>query len=165
MTKRRSKLNKREQQVIAAEVVVSQTYLKLKRQIATLKRLPHDFRDITAGTGDWEAFARITGRREEMEAWDNGPILYFSELNKHEEMILGSQNLLRCWQRDKFSSENWLNVIEHATHIKASWIYLPDEETEIINALNVLLSRFDFNVRAKGQLMSEMSGKPVGVVY
>ena len=163
MTKRKPK--NPEQQAIAEAVTLSREHIKLKRQIATLKRLPHDFRDITAGTGDWEAFARITGRREEMEAWDNGPILYFSELNKHEEMILGSQNLLRQWQADPFSADNWIAIIQHAEHIDASWIYLPDEPTKLINALNVLLSRFGFNVRAKGQLMSEMSGKPVGVVY
>lgn len=163
MAKRKPK--RREQQQIAEESVSSQERRKLQQQISTLKRLPKDFRDITAGTHDWEAFATITGRRKEMEAWDNGPILYFGELNESERMILGGPNkLLAIVGHKGFDAQSWIDVLTVVTYAKASWIYLPDEEPEIINALNILLSRFGFNIRAKGQLMSEHTGKPVGVV-
>lgn len=163
MAKRKSK--KHEQQAIAEEAVSSQTRMKLKRQIATLKRLPKDFRDIIAGTNDWEAFATITGRRKEMEAWDNGPILYFGELNASEKSILGSQSPLVAIERHKtLTAKSWKDVLVVAIAIEASWLYLPDEGTKIITALNILFSRFEFNIRAKGQLLSEHTGKPVGVV-
>lgn len=181
MAKRKSKpkAKKQTQQVIAKEAVVSQEYLKLKRSIATLKRLPKDFRDIPAGTRDWEAFASITGRREEMEAWDNGPIIYLAPLNRHEEAILGSQNrlipiaelkminqsVMKIGSLERLTPENWIKVMEHAMVVGASWIYLPDEESRVVDALNVLFSRFGYNVRAKKRLMSEMSGQPVGVVH
>lgn len=161
----RRKLKKREQQTLAAETMATREHLLLRRQIATLKRLPHDFRDITAGTRDWEAFATITGRRKEMEVWDNGPILFFGELNEHEKMVLGSQNLLLHWQADPFSTENWIAIIQHAAYTNCSWIYLPDEESKVVDALNTLFSRFGYNVRAKKRLMSEHTGKPIGVVY
>lgn len=186
MVKKRKPKN-HEQQVIAEEASTSQERRKLQRQISTLKRLPTDFRDITAGTGDWEAFATITGRRKEMEAWDNGPIVYLAPLNKHEEMILGSQNKLMAirtesttWEGGKsskvafataatvgatFNLVNWHNILSWAEKNLVSWIYLPDEETEVIDALNILFSRFGYNVRIKKRLMSEHTGKPVGVTY
>lgn len=164
MAKSKSKPKKREQQVIAEEAMVSQERRKLKQSISTLKRLPRDFRDIIAGTGDWEAFATITGRRQEMEDWDNGPIVHLALLNKHEEMILGSQNKL-IYYACHLESNTWQSIINQANFVeKASWIYLPDEESKIITALNKLFSRFGYNVRAKGRLLSEHSGKPVGVV-
>lgn len=185
MAKRKSKA-KPEQQAIA-EAMVSQEHRKLKRAIATLRRLPKDFRDIPAGTRDWESFATITDRRKEMEAWDNGPIVYLAPLNKHEEMILGSQNKLMaiktkvttwdngCSSEVTFATaatangslnlHTWHNILSWAEKNLCSWIYLPDEETAVINALNVLFSRFGYNIRARGRLMSEMSGKPVGVSY
>lgn len=163
MTKRKPK--EHVQQAIAEESVSSLERRKLRRQISTMKRLPNNFRDIVAGTHDWEAFATITGRRKEMDAWDNGPIMYFGKLNEHEEMIFGSQNrLVGIAKHKELNKESWVDVLTVAVSFEASWIYLPDEEPEVIRAFNVLLSRFGFNVRAKGRLMSEHSGKPVGVV-
>lgn len=179
MTKKRKYLRKRGDQTEIAEAVVQQQQRqKLKRQIATLKRLPNDFRDITLGT-DWEAFADATGRRKEMDKWWNGPVLLLAPLSKQEEMILGSPNQLWLAQEltkltqtelevsgvTKLTSENWIEVIQLAANRGCSWIYLPDEELPVITALNVLLSRFGYNVRVKGQLISEYSGHPVGVVH
>lgn len=178
----KKKPKKHVQQQIAEEAMTTQARGKLKQQISTLKRLPKDFRDITAGTRDWEAFATITGRRKEMEVWDNGPILFLSPLNESEEGILGSQNKLvfagglsRLVEGEfeyenvegelKLEQYNWMLIIRDAEEAGCSWIYLPDEVTEVISALNVLFSHFGYNVRAKGRLMSERSGKPVGVVY
>ena len=164
MTRKRPK--KHPQLAIATEAVEQQQRLSLKRQIAILRRLPKDFRDIDVGSRDWEAFADITGRRAEMEAWSRGPVVYFGELNKHEKMILGSPNKLVAITNFNFlGSSNWVAVITQAEHMKASWIYLPDEELPIITALNILFSRLGMNIRAKGQLMSEHTGRPVGVVY
>lgn len=158
MTRRKAK-----QKVIAEESVAHQQRFRLKQQIATLKRLPKDFRDITLGT-DWEAFATITGRRKEMDDWSNGPIVYLAPLNKSEESILGSPNKLIHY--DCRLDDDWQHIINTANVVdKASWIYLPDEESVVIEALNVLFSRFGFNIRAKGRLMSEYTGKAVGVVY
>lgn len=166
--KRKSK----KQAVIAEEVSQQQQHIKLKRQIATLKRLPKDFRDITLGT-DWEAFADITGRRKEMDDWWNGPVLYLTLLNESEKAILGSPNKLvrvnDLWlgtdEETGLTPENWIDIIQTAEAHEYSWIYLPVEPLPVITALNVLLSRFGYNVRAKGQLISEYSGKPVGVVH
>lgn len=185
MTKKR-KSKKHEQAVIATEAVQQQERLKLRRQIALMKRLPKDFRDITLGT-DWEAFADITGRREEMDDWYHGPVLCLAPLNEHEKMILGSPNKLMAIRTEVstdsdgkyikvlfatavsakavFDSNTWHCILSWAEKNNCSWIYLPDEETSIIEALNRLFSRFGFNIRAKGQLMSEHSGHPVGVVH
>lgn len=164
MVKRKPK--KREQHAIAEETTTSQACRTLRQQITTMKRLPDDFRDIAAGSGDWEAFATITGRRKEMEAWDNGPLIYFNELNKHEKMILGSSRTLVVMESHKsLTAVSWEDVIKVAVAVEASWLYLPDEEAAVVAALNILFSRFGFNMRAKGQLMSERTGKPVGVVY
>ena len=166
------------QEEIATEVVQQQQRIKLKRQIATMKRLPKDFRDITLGT-DWEAFATITGRRKEMDDWYHGPVLCVGKLNESEKAILGSPNklvvatkLLRVTEKELEEGDvtaltpgNWFKVICCAEAAGCSWIYLPDEESIIIAALNVLFSRFSYNVRAKGQLISEHTGKPVGVVH
>lgn len=165
MTKRKKKPNKQTQTEVAEAATQHQQRLKLQRQIRTMKRLPKDFRDITLGT-DWEAFASITGRRKEMDAWYHGPVLFLAPLNESEKMILGSPNELR--RAEGYGTElapwNWLELVKHAERTKCSWIYLPDEESVVIDALNVLFSRFSFNIRAKGQLISEHSGKPVGVV-
>lgn len=174
--KRKSK--KHEQAEVATEASQQQQRLSLRRQIILLKKLPKDFRDITLGT-DWEAFADITGRRKEMNDWWNGPILCIGILSKSEESILGSPNrligakeLTKLTQTEletdsvlKLTPENWIKVVQLAEEMGCSWIYLPDEELPIITALNVLFSRFGFNIRAKGQLISEHTGKPVGVVY
>lgn len=176
MTKRKSK--KHEQAVIAKAATEQQQRIRLKRQIATMKRLPKDFRDITLGT-DWEAFADITGRRKEMDAWWNGPILLLAPISDSERMILGSPNelwlakeLTKLTQTEvevsgvaKLTKENWIEVLQLAEDRGCSWIYLPDEELPTITALNVLFSRLGFNIRAKGQLISEHTGKPVGVVH
>jgi len=162
MTKKR-KHKAKEQAQIVTEVSQQQQRLELRRQISLMKKLPKDFRDITLGT-EWEAFADITGRRKEMDDWDHGPVLYFGKLNKHEKMILGSPNELIQHEASKLTQENFYNIILYANTF-ASWIYLPDEELPVITALNVLFSRFGYNIRAKGQLISEYSGKPVGVVH
>ncbi len=165
MAKRKSRV---QQQAIAEETTEQQQRLKLTRQIALMKRLPKDFRDITLGT-DWEAFADITGRRKEMDAWYYGPVLYLAPLNESEKMILGSPNkLVPYWAsglKVELSPENWIGIIKHAEDIDCSWIYLPDEETLVIEAFNTLFSRFGSKLRAKGRLMSAMTGKPVGVVH
>lgn len=176
MAKKRK--SKHEQTVIATEVSQQQLRLKLLRQIALLKRLPKDFRDITLGT-DWEAFADITGRREEMDRWYHGPIMCIGKLNQSEEAILGSPNeLVGLKMLEKLSpteleignvteltSENWLKVIQLAEEMGCSWIYLPNEKSTVVDAFNIMFSRFGFNIRAKGQLISEHTGKPVGVVH
>lgn len=186
MAKRKKKPSKKAQTEIAEAVSEQQQRLKLQRQIKTLKRLPEDFRDITLGT-DWEAFAKITGRRKEMDDWDHGPIMYLAPLNDHERMIMGSPNKLMAIKTEvstwsdgcsskvmfatpttasaTFNSKTWHNILSWAEKNLVSWIYLPDEETKVIEALNVLFSRLGLNVRAKGRLMSEFSGQPVGVVY
>lgn len=162
MAKRKPKAKHKEQAEIAEAATQQQQRKKLQRQIATMKRLPKDFRDITLGT-NWEAFATITGRRKEMDKWYHGPIVYFGELNESERNILGSPNKLIHY--DCRLDDDWQHIINTANFVeKASWIYLPNEESTTIDALNVLFSRFGFNIRAKGQLISEYSGKPVGVV-
>ena len=176
MAKRKHK-KQGEQAQIATEVSQQQQRLELRRQISLMKKLPKDFRDITLGT-EWEAFADITGRRKEMDDWYHGPVLHLAPLNEHEKMILGSPNKLiaakelapiaeyyrKDWD-EKLSTWNWISIIQSAEEAKCSWIYLPDEELPVITALNVLFSRFGYNIRAKGQLISEYSGKPVGVVH
>lgn len=160
---KKQKHKKQVQEEIATEASQQQQRIKLKRQIVAMKRLPKDFRDITLGT-DWETFAAITGRREEMDAWYHGPVVYFGKLNESEKMILGSPNKLIHY--DCCFDDDWQHLINQANIVdKASWIYLPDEESTVVDAFNVLFSRFSSNIRAKGQLISEHTGKPVGVVH
>ena len=185
MAKRKHK-KQGEQAQIVTEVSQQQQRLELRRQISLMKKLPKDFRDITLGT-EWEAFADITGRRKEMDDWDHGPILYLAPLNDHEKMILGSPNKLMAIKTEtsvsgeyksvkvlfatpstanaRFDFTTWHCILSWAEKNKVSWIYLPDEELPVITALNVLFSRFGYNIRAKGQLISEHTGHPVGVVH
>lgn len=159
------KPSKQYQKVIAEE----STTQRLKHQISRLRQLPEDFRDIAPGTKDWEDFAEITGRRKEMEAWCAGPALCLAPLSSSEERVLSSPNELREFKGpgalECLSEENWAEVMQFAENTMCSWIYLPNESRGFVNALNVLLSRFGYNVRAKPQLMSERTGKPLGVVY
>lgn len=165
-----SKKSKKHQQAIATATIEQQERRKLLRQIRTLKRLPDDFRDIDPGSNDWEAFADITGRRKEMTDWSNGPVIYFGALNKFEKMILGRPNrlikVIGCLGRDNgLTTMNHFEIIQLAERQRASWLYLPDEVGTVIDALNVLFSRFGYNVRARGQVKSERTGKPIGVVH
>ncbi len=161
MTKRKSK---NQQIVIATEVSEQQERRKLLRQIAIMKRLPNDFRDIDPGSTDWENFADITDRREEMTAWSNGIVIHFAKLNEHEKMVLSRPNKLLLY--DCCLDDDWQHVINTANLVdKASWLYLPDEAKPVIAALNVLFSRFGYNIRARGQVLSERTGQPIGVVH
>lgn len=162
MAKKKSK----RQQAIATEVTEQQERRRLLRQIALMKRLPNDFRDIDPGSTDWENFADITGRRKEMTDWSNGPVVYFGELNEGEKMLLGGPNeLIRITDYNFLGASNWVAVITFTEAVKASWLYLPDEEGPVVEALNVVFSRFGYNVRARGQVMSERTGYPIDVVH
>ena len=157
--------HKKQQQKITIEAVEQQTVRSLKRQIKLLKRLPNDFRDISPGSSDWEAFAEATGRRKEMEKWAAGPVLCLKEPNAAEKMVLVNVNVIG----DRFTNtslafSDWC-VINIAVDNGYSWIYLPDEEPQVIAALNVILSRFEYNCRVRGQILSERTGKPIGLVH
>lgn len=187
MMKHKVKPSRQEQEQIANEAATTEQRRLLKRQIATLRRLPDDFRDILPGSNDWESFATITKRRREMEDWDNGPIFILQPLNTLETGCLGSPNVLTPIKTTTetsmrlgkfgvhaflastpcayFSADNWYSIVTLAEQNKISWIYLPDEEAPVIAALNVVLSRFGYNVRVKGQLLSERTGKPIGIVH
>ena len=153
-------------------VVEQQTVRELRQAVKLLKRLPKDFRDIEIGSRDWEAFAKVTDRRKEMEKWSSGPVLCLQEPNKAEEIILGKENitLFRSrhapdWPSTRFEKE-WATIIYSAEFSRnCSWIYLPDEEPKVIAALNILLSRFEYNVRVRGQILSERTGRPIGIVH
>jgi len=164
MSKRKGK---KQQLAIATEVTEQQERKRLLRQIAILKRLPNDFRDIDPGSNAWEAFADITNRRKEMTDWSNGPVIYFGELNKGEEMILGRPNrLIKVIgvNHSGLTELNHIEIFQLTKRTEASWLYLPDEESSVIEALNVLFSRFGYNVRARGPVKSERTGKLIGVV-
>jgi len=137
---------------------------KLKKQIALLRRLPKDFRDMSPGSPDWEAFADITGRRKEMEAWSSGPVLYVGKLNKEEELHFRDQRKV-VQAEAAWTPTCWTGLLELADRCAFSWLYLPAEEPEFIDALNRILSRFGYSVRAMGQIMSERTNKPIGVVH
>ena len=137
---------------------------KLKKQIALLRRLPKDFRDMSPGSPDWEAFADITGRRKEMEAWSSGPVLCLAEPNKEELLVLGKENV-RLFVGEWNFTKDWYGLLQAAKQQNYSWLYLPEEELIVITSLNVLLSRFEYNVRARGQIMSERTNKPIGVIH
>lgn len=184
MTKKR-KLNKQEQQEIAVEATTQERRRSLRQQISTLNRLPDDFRDILPGSTDWESFATITGRRKEMEKWDNGLIFILQPLNDLEMKVLGHGDNIRTIKTVSkeslvqasvhaslastpcayFSADTWHSIVTLAEQNKVSWIYLPNEEAPVIAALNIVLSRFGYNVRVKGQLLSERTGKPIGVMH
>ncbi|KKN28903.1 hypothetical protein LCGC14_0849560 [marine sediment metagenome] len=166
----KKKRSTKRQTIIATEVMEQQEHRKLKKALQLLKRLPKDFRDMSPGSPDWEAFADISGRRVEMTEWSRGPVIYFGELNKLEKMVLGDPNPLhqvigRSSLGNTFTKLNWIEIINLAERIIASWIYLPNEEGTVIDALNLLLSRFDYKVRIKRQIKSEMSGKAIGTTY
>lgn len=161
--KARTKVQREEEKSIA-EVASKQ---QLKRDILLLKRLPRDFRDIDPGSKSWEAFGRITGRCEEMDAWERGTVLCLVQPSEAETRVLGPA-LYVYPVPTKLDQGNWLPIIEAGNNkhmLNCSWIYLPEEEHKVIVALNILLSRFEYNIRAKGQILSERTGHPIGIVY
>jgi hypothetical protein len=170
MTKNKKK---KDQKAIAEEVAQQITARKLRKLIKLLKRLPRDFRDIDPGSSDWEAFADATDRRKEMEAWSNGPVLCLEEPNEQEKRILGKIEMSTISKTvtgptiklTAFSAINWCELFFLAQKNRVSWIYLPDEHGDFIKALNMVLSRMGACYRAKGQLLSERTGKPLGVVH
>lgn len=160
MTKRSKK-----QEVIAEEAMEQQERQALLRQIRLLKRLPKDFRDLDPGSPDWEAFANVTGRRKEMEAWSGGPILCLAPLNKAEALVFRGEKVIDGTTYGEVWEKNFFRFLGYTEALEVSWLYLPDEETPVITALNLLLSRFGAGFRVKGQLLSERTGHPIGVVH
>ncbi len=151
-------MSKKQKQPVEQETVRS-----LKQKIKLLKRLPKDFRDIDPGSSAWEAFAKVTNRRKEMEKWAAGPVLCFGEPNEAEKMILST---IRHFAGGlTFCKADWFILLSACENDKIVWIYLPDETPEVVTALNVLLSRFEYNCRVRGQILSERSGKPIGIVH
>jgi len=138
---------------------------KLRAQVATLKRLPRDFRDLDPGGADWEAFAEATGRRGEMDKWLHGPVLTLEPLSEGERRFFADNRVYYSREWTVFERENWVDVLQQAESTGCSWVYLPREERNTIAALNVLLSRFEYNFRVRGQIRSAHTGHPVGVVY
>lgn len=161
MTKKRKKDKSKEHLVVLAEL---KQVRDLRREITILKRLPKDFRDCPVGGVDWEAFADATGRRKEMDKWSNGLVAVFEKLNDLEIRFFGKERLW-YFDPDQWTKQTWFTFLGTCEEAEVSWIYLPEEEEYFINALNAILSRFGYNMRAKGQLLSEHTGKPLGVVY
>lgn len=158
--------NKQKQETIAKEVFEQQERIKLKKMIRLLERVPTDFRDIDVGSPDWEAFADATNRRKEMTDWANGLTICLEEPNKHEKMVLNEYFIpnLQC-NFSHFRAINWFELLFTCQNRKASWLYLPEEEGTVIHALNVFVSRAGTCYRIKGSILSERTGKRIGVVH
>jgi hypothetical protein len=155
------KKKKQSQKQIAEAAFEQLERRRLQRQIKLLNRLPNDFRDIEVGSPDWEAFADATNRRQEMESWSNGLTICFEEPSKHEKRILGKIKLV-----DKPTTAwEWFGIFRTLSAFTASWLYLPEEEGPFIAALNVMFSRIGACFRARGPVLSEHSGKRIGVVH
>lgn len=157
--------NKKAKQTRIAEEVTDQEIIrKLRRQIKLMHQMPKDFRDLSPGSPKWEAFAETTGRRHEMELWSNGPVLCIEEPNELERRILGEIYQANTISWSAYGPITWLKLFTLAQEQFVSWIYLPNEEGGFIQALNQVCSRMGTCFRIKGQLLSERTGKPLGVV-
>ena len=165
-------MSKKKQTEIAKEVLEQQEIRRLRKELKLLTRLPNDFRDIDPGSPDWEAFADITKRRREMEDWSNGLVLCLEEPNEQEKRILGEVQLTTAcsWHnlstaQGAYTCWDWFTLLGLAQENNASFIYLPEEDGELVKALNLFCSRIGACFRIKGQLLSPHSGKPLGVVH
>ena len=154
--------DKKKQLQIAAEVIEAEQLRRLRSDIKFLRRMPKDFRDITTGLVDWERFAAVTNRQEEMTKWSRGLVLCLEEPNDLEKRVLGK---IRIFSQKIVLPRDWLLLFRIAEADCVSYIYLPNEEGEFIQALNIVLSRMGANFRIKGQLLSAHSGKPLGVIH
>lgn len=151
----------RQQQKEIAEAALIQ---QLRRDIAFLNRTPNDFRDLVPGSVEWEHYANLTKRRKEMEDWSSGPMAYIHQLTDKERYYYRGVTFVDCtwftWEPGNFEI-----LCTRMRSGNISWLYLPEEDMSLVWALNTLFSRMKAPFRAKGQPMSESTGKPAGIVY
>ncbi len=152
----KSKAQQEQTEVLAEELQVAH----LRKQLAILKRLPKNFRDIEIGSSGWQSFAEIMGpeKKAEMLEWAKGGVLCLAPLNELERKVLtvfGEISRLPLPTTLEF-------ILSMARGRDVSFIYASEWPKHVIVAMNWLASQYEWNFRFKGQLMSGR-GMPLGI--
>ncbi len=156
MTKKKQ-LTSAEQQIVD-ELETAQ----LRKQLALLKRVPKDFRDMEVQCEDWRGFAEVMGpeKKTEMLKWAKGGVLCLAPINDLERKVLTVYGELHEFQRvGVFALED---VLAEVLELNASFIYASEWPKHVITSMNWLASHYGWGFRFKGQLLGE-KGHPLGI--
>ncbi len=156
-------MKKKKQLSPAEQTIVEELEVKrLRKQIALLKRMPKNFRDMPVQGEDWRGFAEIMGpeKKDEMLKWAKGGVLCLIPLNDLERKVLSVYGELHEFQRvGAFAFED---VLAEALELNASFIYASEWPKHVVAGMDWLASYYEWNFRFKGQLLGE-KGHPLGI--
>ncbi len=138
---------------------------RLWKQIALLKRIPKDFRDMEVQGEDWRGFAEVMGseKKVEMLKWAKGGVLCLEPINDLERKVLtvyGEIHELReLRNRPDFVLEDVLQAMRINNY---SFVYASDWPKHVIVGMNWLAQHQGWKFRFKGQLLGDR-GYPLGI--
>lgn len=143
------------------ELIEELEVAELKKQIARLKKLPKNFRDMEVMSKDWRDFAGIMGpeKKAEMLEWAKGGVLCVAPINEMERKVLqgfGELTIL-CAPIPPLA-----NILLQMKSQGLSFVYASSWPRVAISGLNWLASDYGWNFRFKGQLLGG-SGNPLGI--
>lgn len=146
-------MKQREPTPAEQEMIEELEVARLRKQLATLKKLPDDFRDMAVMSSGWQSFAEIMGpeKKTEMLKWAKGGVLCLAPINDLERRVLAGHGELHEYN-DLLRLEY---IIRDAYGYEASFIYASDWPKHVIVSLNWLASHFGWNFRFLGQLRGE----------
>lgn len=142
------------------EIVEELQVAHLRKQLARLKKLPRDFRDMEVMSNDWRAFVEIMGpeKKAEMLKWAKGGVLCLAPPNELERKVLNVFGELH--EVDGVCSLEVALSITRRGDI--SFIYASEWPKQVITATNWLATHYEWNFRFKGQLLGG-DGLPLGI--
>lgn len=157
----------------------------LKRQIAVLRSMPKNFRDLDVASRqmqDWLATVTDPESKQMMLDWIHGPILYLHPLTKIERTVLGPDRLVRsyCCPLDfddfdvsthfdarlhKCSFNEIVDLIDEARLSQfegrpISFIYIKNLTDVVFRGLNALASYSGMSFRFKLELVDKNGFTP-----
>lgn len=137
---------------------------KLKKQLARLKKLPKDFRDMEVMDKDWRDFAEIMGpkKKAEMLEWAKGGVLCVTPINELERKVLQGFGELHEYAYTYPKVMQLEDLLPEALELNVSFIYVSAWPRVVISGLNWLASDYGWNFRFKGQLLGG-TGNPLGI--
>lgn len=136
---------------------------RLQKQLAILKKLPKDFRDMEVMSSGWQSFAEIMGpeKKTEMLEWAKGGVLCLAPINDLERKVLAGHGKVLEYKvlysaKDILLEPAFLeDILATAKSCKVSFIYALEWPKHVITSLNWLASHFGWNFRFLGQLKGE----------
>ncbi len=142
-----------------AQIIEELEVARLRKQIARLKKLPKNFRDMEVMSNNWQDFAEIMGpkKKNEMLHWAKGGVLCLAPLNNLERKVLTVYGELH--EQGVLDLEA---ILAEALELNVSFVYVSEWPKPVIVSMNWLANHYSWNFRFKGQLMGG-SGNPLGI--